>query len=289
MHCLNLKITYDCNNNCSYCFSSKLKNENIELDNLLKALEDGYLRGCRMLVISGGEPTLYPKKIIKIINRALCIGYTNFTIQTNGSGINGDLAEFLNQTQGISISFSILGSNEKTHDNITGTVGSFKKLIRGLIGIHNSCKVITNTVISKLNIIELSDIVDLILPFSPVVMQFSIMHTQYDKNYIGLIESVKAIKELASSKKINSEILRTEGITPCLLKGFEKCIGENYWPQKLDVYNYNNSNIIRLNQLESNMRFKAKFCKKCLFDEICHGVWIETKDEFLQSIEKGIY
>ncbi len=288
MHCLNLKITYDCNNNCSYCFSSKLKNENMGLDGLLKTLEDGYLQGCRMLVISGGEPTLYPQKVIKIVERALSLGYAKFTIQTNGSGINGSLADFLNQTKEVSISFSVLGANEKTHDKATGTVGSFKKLISGIKATSKNCQIITNTVISKFNIQELSDIVELVLPFSPTIMQFSIMHTQYDVNYVGLIKSVKAIKTLADSNIINSDMLRTEGITPCLLKGFEKCIGENYWPQKLDIYNHNNSNIFRLNQLESNMRFKANFCKNCLFDQICHGVWIETKDEFLQCIQKGI-
>lgn len=287
MHCLNLKITYNCNNKCSYCFSSNLKNNEIELDGLLKTVENGFSKGCRMLILSGGEPTLYPERIIKIITLAKSLGYKKFTIQTNGFGIKGDLAKFLNDTENISISFSVLGACDSTHDKITQRKGSFNDIISAINLIYKECEIITNTVISKKNINELDQIVNLILPFSPNIMQFSIMHTEYDENYVGLIDSIKAIKKLIDNSNIGLNMLRTEGITACLMNGFEQCIGENYWPKKLDICN-DNYNISRLNQLNSNMRFKSNFCKKCIFDEICYGVWIETKDEFLKHVKKGI-
>ena len=63
MHCLNLKITYQCTNHCSFCFSSYLANEQISVNGLVKAIVDGRSRGCKELVISGGEPTLLPDVI----------------------------------------------------------------------------------------------------------------------------------------------------------------------------------------------------------------------------------
>ena len=70
MRCLNLKLTYACTNCCSFCFSSYLKDEVIGEAGLLREVEEGYRRGCRELVLSGGEPTLCPDKLLNVMKRA---------------------------------------------------------------------------------------------------------------------------------------------------------------------------------------------------------------------------
>ena len=66
MRCLNLKLTYACTNRCSFCFSSYLKDEVIGEAGLLREVEEGYRRGCRELVLSGGEPTLCPDTLLNV-------------------------------------------------------------------------------------------------------------------------------------------------------------------------------------------------------------------------------
>ena len=79
---------------------------------LLREVEEGYRRGCRELVLSGGEPTLCPDTLLNVMKRADEVGYQKYIIQTNGSGFSDhvDLAlrigEFARKAE-VAISFSI--------------------------------------------------------------------------------------------------------------------------------------------------------------------------------------
>lgn len=285
MHCLNLKITYNCTNDCSFCFSSYLKNNVIDLDGLKQAVIQGANNGCTELVISGGEPTLLPDTIIELISVAEQYGYEKYIIQTNGSGIpdNRKLVDYLDMISArkeLCISFSIHGHTADIHDTMSRTPGAFDKLLSAIRIISDSnAKIYTNTVISSLNIGHLADIVSLLLPFRPEIIQFSMMHLETPNELsTGLIESAHAVRELKNI--ISHDILKTEGIPYCLMYGLETCVGESYWPTSLDLYNKNDDYMADFSQLEHGMRWKGENCSKCIMDEICAGVWKEHSSEF---------
>ena len=288
MHCLNLKITYKCTNHCSFCFSSYLANEQISINGLFKAIDDGYHNGCRELVISGGEPTLLPEVIEKALTSAACLGYSKFIIQTNGSGLsdNPTLVQFLkvfSKGNDICISFSIHGASAKVHDQLCSTQGAFDKLMDGMrkTKADTDCGIYTNTVISQLNIANLKEIAELILPFDPKVLQYSMMHLSTPSNIsTGLLEAVMAIRKVANF--VPHEILRTEGIPYCLLHGMEECVGESFWPDELDLYNKNNDYRGNFKQLDAGMRWKHSECSKCVMNDVCMGIWKEHAQEFLK-------
>ena len=75
MHCLNLKLTYDCTNDCAFCFSSYMKNETLSFSSLLNTIEKGYRNGAREIVLSGGEPTIHEEKFLKCLELADSLGY----------------------------------------------------------------------------------------------------------------------------------------------------------------------------------------------------------------------
>lgn len=291
MHSLNIKLTYKCTNNCNFCFSSSYyKNENISKNSLINAIKNGYENGCTSLVISGGEPTIYPNTIIELIEYSNLLGYKKYTIQTNGFGLSkqNELLDFLTKLsleKEVVIAFSVHGSNSKIHDEMSSKIGAFDKTMNAIKNIHSqtNCKICTNTVISTLNINNISEIIKLITPYKPCVMQFAIMHTDdnRDKLSTSMLAAAKAIYEIKDS--INKEILQTEGIPYCLLKGLEECVGESYWPKKLDLFNKEDEYIENFNQLESGMRKKADFCKNCIMNEICAGVWSETYNELIEN------
>ncbi len=288
MHCLNLKITYDCTNKCRFCFSSYLKDNIISVDGLIKAVEDGNANGCNELVLSGGEPTLYPDVIMQIMNIADKLGYEKFILQTNGSGLanNSDLLAFLDnlaQKKELCVSFSIHGYCSEIHDKMSSCEGAFDLLIKAMENIyHSSCKLYTNTVVSELNIHNLKDVAALVLKFNPDIMQFSMMHLDESNELsTGLIETANAIHDLKHIVK--SDILKTEGIPFCLMYGMEECVGEAYWPESLDLYNKNNDYMHDFRQLDYGMRWKSDECSRCIMNEICTGIWKEHKEEFLTS------
>ena len=287
MHCLNLKVTYDCTNNCEFCFSRYLKNEVLTLNNLLGTIEKGYRNGARELVLSGGEPTLHEEKLLKCLELADNIGYEKYIIQTNGYGIaRGEstlnFISALSKRRDVAISFSIHGANSKTHDELSSTIGAFDKLILAMKRIFEktSCSIYTNTVVTRINSNELQDIADLVKAFQPEIIQFAMMHAQGLENLsVGLKETALAIRKL----NLSHDVLKTEGIPYCFMYGLEKCVGESYWPEVLDIYNREDNYLADFNQREHGMRWKAAFCKKCLMNEICAGIWAEHEEEFLNS------
>lgn len=289
MRCLNLKLTYACTNRCSFCFSSYLKDEVIGEAGLLREVEEGYRRGCRELVLSGGEPTLCPDTLLNVMKRADEVGYQKYIIQTNGSGFSNhvDLAlrigEFARKAE-VAISFSIHGHTSQIHDEMSGTPGAFEKLMCAMHRVRDegSCIIYTNTVMSRTNLPWLPDLARMLIPFQPEIMQFSMMHLKQPGPFsTGLLEAANAVRALDGI--VDRAILRTEGIPYCLLYGMETCVGESYWPNTLDLYNRDSELMTDFDQLGYGMRWKKSGCRACLMDEICMGIWREHAEEFSRS------
>lgn len=289
MRCLNLKLTYTCTNRCSFCFSSYLKDEVIGEAGLLREVEDGYRRGCRELVLSGGEPTLCLDTLHDVMRRADEVGYQKYIIQTNGSGFAdcADLAPMIGEfarKADVAVSFSIHGHTAQIHDEMSRTPGAFEKLMCAIhrVWAEGSCSIYTNTVMSRTNLPWLRDLALMLLPFQPEIMQFSMMHLkQPGPLSTGLLEAASAVRALGGI--VDLSILRTEGIPYCLLYGMETCVGESYWPNILDLYNRDSELMTDFDQLGYGMRWKKPDCHACLMDEICMGIWREHAEEFLRS------
>ena len=294
MRCLNLKLTYQCTNNCGFCFSSYLKDENIEEAGLLREVEDGYRRGCRELVISGGGPTARPDTLRRVMERADKAGYQKYIIQTNGSGFadSQELLSMLAKFSGkadVSVSFSVHGHTAPIHDGMSRTPGAFEKLMRAIRRVQNEtdCGIYTNTVMSRTNLPYLRELAFLLLSFRPEIMQFSMMHLkQPDPLSTGLLEAAEAVRALDGV--VDRAVLRTEGLPYCLLYGMEKCVGESYWPNVLDLYNRDSELMTDFDQLEHGMRWKRSDCRDCLMDEVCMGIWREHAEEFSRSDVRSI-
>ena len=265
MHCLNLKLTYDCTNNCEFCFSRYMKNEILSSENLLKTIEKGYMNGAREIVFSGGEPTIYKEKFLKCLEAADNIGYEKYIIQTNGYGMAVDesIIEFisnLSMRRDVAVSFSVHGADKKTHDELSASVGAFDYLLLAMKKIfeETSCIIYTNTVVTSKNLNVLQKVADLVKIFNPEIIQFAMMHATDFKNLsVGLKETALTVRKL----NVNREILKTEGIPFCLMYGLEECVGESYWPEVLDIYNRDDNYFANFSQLEQGMRWKADFCK----------------------------
>lgn len=289
MRCLNLKLTYACTNRCSFCFSSYLKDEVIGEAGLLREVEDGYRRGCRELVLSGGEPTLRPDTLRSVMERANEVGYQKYIIQTNGSGFANDanlvpmLGTFSKRAD-VCVSFSIHGHTAQIHDEMSRTPSAFEKLTCAMRRVRDetSCGIYTNTVMSRMNLPWLQELASMLLSFRPEIMQFSMMHLkQPGPLSTGLLEAADAVRALDGI--VDRSILRTEGLPYCLLYGMETCVGESYWPNTLDLYNRDSELMTEFDQLGHGMRWKQADCRDCLMDEICMGIWREHAEEFSRS------
>lgn len=257
----------------------------IPLESLKKAVFQGHKNGCNELVLSGGEPTLYPKYIIELISFAVTLGYEKYIIQTNGYGLSTceELVSFLDhvaKTTEVCLSFSVHGHNADIHNELSGNPNAFRSLTDAINKASKThCRIYTNTVINAYNVDYLNDVATLIAPYQPDIMQFSVMHLKEQSELsVSLADSVQAIKKLKDIVSLN--VLKTEGVPYCLLYGMEQCVGESAWPTVLDLYNKDNDYMSDFKQLDYGMRSKMESCKKCIMNKICMGVWKEHFEEF---------
>lgn len=262
-----------------------MKDTVIPLESLVEAVIQGQKNGCNELVLSGGEPTLYPEYIIELISLAITLGYKKYIIQTNGYGLSKyqELVSFLDnvaEKTEVCLSFSVHGPIADIHNDISGNPDAFRSLIDAIEKVSKTrCKIYTNTVINAHNIYYLKDVVALLIPYKPDIIQFSMMHLKEQNELsVSFSDSVMAIKELKNIVSI--DVLKTEGVPYCLLYGMEQCVGESAWPTVLDLYNKDNDYISDFKQLNYGMRRKMENCDKCILNTICMGVWKEHFEEF---------
>lgn len=175
-----LNLTYKCNLECPYCYTSSnihLKNhmneelaEKIisEVYHLPKSLYGDTSSRCLRIAFHGGEPLLQFNEIKKIIERLRKKDFYNnllFTIQTNGTLLNPKMVEFFNRNN-IHIGISIDGPasiNNKTryYKSKRGSFDRVYKAINLLKQYGVPFGVIT--VLSKKNVEYVKEIIEFFL------------------------------------------------------------------------------------------------------------------------------
>jgi len=98
---------------------------NSELDAFIAA-------GDRTLTISGGEPTLLRKRLIRLVNRAREGGIDFIEVQTNAVLIDDTYAKELREAGVTSAFVSLLSHVPELHDALAGLEGAFPKCVRGI-------------------------------------------------------------------------------------------------------------------------------------------------------------
>lgn len=125
-----------CNMNCDMCYV-RLSKEEMEAKGRLRTVDEWLEIGCQMkdagvlfLLLTGGEPFLYPEF------RKLYLGLKEMgmilTINTNGTLVDEDLAEFLGAHKPRRVNITLYGTDEETYANLCHYPGGYEKTLRGI-------------------------------------------------------------------------------------------------------------------------------------------------------------
>ncbi len=285
---VDIKIGFACNNRCFFCVQGR-KRKRIsakEVSLLKKNIEDSFLDNYREVVFTGGEPTLHPN-FLELVSFAKKIGYQEIQIQTNGrTFFYLDFCKKTIQAGATCFGPSLHGHNEKTHDFLTRSRGSFSQTVQGIINLKKlGQRVITNTVITSKNYKHLPKLARLLVNLGVDQFQLAFIHLGGEA-----FENRKWItpmkKEVAPFVKESLEIgikagvlVMVEAITPCLLRGYEEYISELFIPRAkvFDIdYNIEDYDLYR----KTKGKIKRKKCEKCIFFHICEGPWKEYPEIF---------
>lgn len=174
-----LLVSYKCNLRCKMCFyyneSEKNNtcnlikdraNEELNLKQIYKLIDNASHMKIKILTIHGGEPLLYPD-IFRIANYAYNKGLlVNFI--TNGVLLSEKVAKKIVDAKINQITFSLDGP-EAVHDNVRNVKGTFKKLVQGIKNLKNLEKeghkipnLCISTYISAINQNKIIDVLEVI-------------------------------------------------------------------------------------------------------------------------------
>ncbi|MCP4913255.1 MAG: radical SAM protein [Oligoflexia bacterium] len=118
-----LRLNDSCNLHCSYC-SSPEKDREFEYQNLINYLEEVYQNGCRYVVLTGGEPSMY-HRINDLVSWLKERGFY-ICMNTNGFSINNqDYKDLIQKLDEVAIS---LDGPKFYHDQLRGKGSHFKAL-----------------------------------------------------------------------------------------------------------------------------------------------------------------
>lgn len=127
-------LIYKCNNNCKFCFSHNvgIKNDEVLIKDFICNVKNQKLSKEDLLVINGGEPTVYSDflELLLYVQKLEC----NTIIYSNGTL----LSEFSHVVKSNNIKFvvPILGS-KSIHDELTRVYGSYDRTINSLLELQS--------------------------------------------------------------------------------------------------------------------------------------------------------
>lgn len=292
---LEFHISYTCTNNCSFCSESeRMKEFNkkpVSLREIKKVLTQKRKEGFDFVNLTGGEPTIHPD-FLEIIRFAKKIGYKIY-VGTNGTM----LARFDFCKKAVpyldEISLSIHGHNAGVHDSLVGRRGAFdgiRSSINNLDQLEFSNR-LANVVATRKNFGYLEDILDFLSRNKFKQVLFSNVAPEGDglNNFTDLEVRMSDWRRKAGKlKKISGTAdvpIRFFGLPICALGDAKLLSNDMYWDGRATVERgVSEKNDVMLSEIKDlhpiRNRVKTDTCKKCIYDNLCYGVFAEYVKNF---------
>lgn len=289
-----LKVGYSCNNRCKHCViedsKNKLISNNIKMDlttqECLNQIDEELKRGIKHLVLTGGEVTL--RKDFNILLKKCTDNNLGITVQTNGRMLSNDkVIKAINNIDDIRFIVALHGANSYTHDNITQVKGSFEETCQGIrTMIEHNKLVIIKVVISKINILELEDIVKLANNLGVKYICFAFPHAQGGarinfNEVMPTYSNIKYILEKVINKSEQMNVnIEFEAVPFCIIPKHMRLVGELKYLRSSSICTQVKEETFEWDDIRKSIKRKGKDCLKCSLDSVCEGPWSEYIDAF---------
>lgn len=292
-----LKVGFSCNNRCIHCvITDKVycgDLNTVQIYDIISRLDDK-----EDLVITGGEPTIR-KDFFKILEHYKKYKRGKIILQTNGRMFYKE--QFALESVNLPIDIILVAVHSHSpliHDMITGVQGSHKQTIEGIKNLMRlkgeETHIVSQTVISKLNIKNLVKTYDLMFDLGIRDMNLTFPHPMGDayKNFNAVVPKYENIKdELQKILKSYGQYINTEAIPLCYIYPYQNEV--NYSEgikiknlQEMRGYDAGAGGSIEdYNTMLSEEYRKTPDCKTCVFDKNCLGVWKEYYEKYQHEMD----
>ncbi|RMG14621.1 MAG: radical SAM protein [Deltaproteobacteria bacterium] len=174
---LTVTVDFHCHSACRFCIAAEGLNyfRGVPFDRFKEAVDDNVRhRRYRRVTFTGGEVTLEEKLFDYLVYARDSKSFDHIRLQTNGRLLaDRSFAERLMEAGVDEFFVSLHGPNAAVQDHIAQRPGGFDETMRGLENLRalGAC-ILTNTVLTTLNVDHLAAIVDTVFPFRPAGMEW---------------------------------------------------------------------------------------------------------------------
>jgi MoaA/NifB/PqqE/SkfB family radical SAM enzyme len=224
-----LRLTMACNERCPFCnvpvedYATPTPREEATLAEI-----DAFVAsGEQTLTISGGEPTLLRKRLLRVVREARARGVPFVELQTNAVLVDAAYAKEL-AVAGLTSAFvSLLGINAEDHDALAGLDGAFPRCLAGIDAMLDAGIPVTlNPVIARRTQGRVAEYVRFVAERLPRVRSISLSAVQPHGRARKNTELLPDYDVLAASVRQARKVAASAGIS--LLNpycGLPRCVG----------------------------------------------------------------
>lgn len=290
---LDLKLGYECNNNCIHCVITKQKeywvkkgfhNKGLNTDFFLNKIKEAKDFGCSVVVFTGGEPTIRGD-FLTLLEYTYKLGLM-VHLQSNGRRFcDFDFAKKTVKIGAITnFAIAFNGHTPQCHDSVTQSHGSFDETLNGIKNLLIFRQNVSiKYIISYYNYKYIYEFLLFIEQFKDISVNFTFPGIygnaleNKDKmvTYSDLLPYLEKGILYANEKGIR---VSGESIPPCIIyyPGFscelEECLrNDEVYVSQIEAC----SNISKEKHYLSDFKTRMDFCEKCCFSNICVGVGVD--------------
>lgn len=227
-----IKVGYGCNDHCSFCHTLDVRHVDAEAAEVHAKIERAKQLGHRMVVLSGGEPTIRPELLAWASHVARLD--MDFGLVTNGRMLSyPELVEKLVARRLRYVYLSLHGGTAKVHDLMVRSE-AFEQTF-GAIGVLSGrgLDFTVNCVITRHNVEHLRGLVDAIRPYEDVRLKYSMVEPKGGGAALfeHLMPRIALVAEMVRDAIDYGRSLGvtriTHGAIPlCLMRGYEDCFDD---------------------------------------------------------------
>ena len=250
-----------------------IDNSEISCGEILKRLKRKNADGTDLIVINGGEPSIH--KEFQNILRKLSVEDYDMVVYTNGRRLSEFEYENVNKNK---IMFIVpIHGNEKTHDQITQSVGSFKETLVSLKYLEESgIKYTVKFILSKEMLQTQFDVKAFLSTheLNPCAIMFSRLNetikSKKNSYVIEPIEKIYSYLKVQREEIYNFVKLRYLDIPPCKIPVEEgKIMYENKTVLPELHFFFNDANHDMEERLYHKERMQFPQCVYCKYSKLC--------------------
>lgn len=309
MNTLFVSPSYRCNESCVFCPCHKIakRYQSIPSDVIINSMTDAVQRkGTEMILISGGEPTLYNDLVPVIISARklkLKIGILSNSLKFADKDFCKSFIDIVGNDFELTTAFH--SHIAKEHDKITGIKGSFDKSLKGVKNLINAEVCVTiKYVINGLSYDKMPEFANWIYKTFPNSVSWVICNMDLcgealmnsDLTAVSFQESRKYLESaldiiIEQSAKGNHRNVSVFNTPLC-------CIDPYYWhflrkyesEESMTALLLPSDNIDTAPKIRYNLKGDggANFlpCNECILKDKCPGTWRQTAEYFGDSTFK---